>query len=92
MKCSTCNMLFTADQVCCCDPSWDIAGGDKRLLRQSIMNTHVGVSDMSIAREWLGKCQDKGYPKKVRFRLVRLALEYHAESRDLYHTVMTGKF
>ena len=88
MKCSTCG-LASLNHPCACDPAWEIAGGDKRLIRTYIGRLHVGTPMVQVARDMLTRA--KKYPKRVRFETARYAMKVHQYNRDEYRWVVAGE-
>jgi hypothetical protein len=58
---------------------------------------HVGQSDRQVIRYFISRLKRKyrtwvEMPAAERKRWLRWIIEAHAENRELYHVVMTGRF
>jgi len=75
--------------VCACDPAWRLGDGDQRQIRHHMGRVNVGQSYMHVARMMLKLA--KHYPRKARHAAARYALACHADNRNEYRAVMSGR-
>lgn len=61
------------------------------MIRWRLGNIHVGTSTLTIAREFWHVCA-KGFDRRLKRAIVRVALREHRSNRELYRAVMTGRF
>ncbi len=90
MYCSKCGLRYKGQQLCACSPKWELGGGEKRQIEHHMGYVHVGKSNLFVAKDVL-KATKKA-SKKVRFACARYAIKCHADNRNRYNQVMTGKF
>jgi hypothetical protein len=65
------------------------------MISQIVGRCHVGDSNLKVIRYFLSCIKRKEWRKlkrETRKETLRLVIEMHRENRELYHSVMTGRF
>lgn len=65
------------------------------MIHMIVGRCHVGQSNLSVIRYLKSRFKHgawRSLPRDKRKDIMREAIRCHRENRDLYHTVMTGRF